>query len=75
MYPINANGFSVVTSDFCDYTCFIMARPKTPTEKYRGTYVRIRVTKAERAEILRRSREAQAKNESVWIRERLLGDQ
>ena len=50
-------------------------RPKTHPDLYKGTYVRIRVTKAERAEILRRSREAQAKNESVWIRERLLGDQ
>lgn len=52
-----------------------VGRPKQKPEKYRGVYVRIRVTKAERAEILRRSREAQAKNESVWIRERLLGDQ
>lgn len=36
--------------------------------------MRVRVTKTERAEILRRSKAAQAKNESEWIRQRLLGD-
>ena len=37
--------------------------------------VRIRVTRAERAEIMRRAKAAKAKTESEWIRERLLGDQ
>lgn len=52
-----------------------MARPKTPPDRYKGTYVRVRVTQAERAEILRRVKAAKAKNESVWIRERLLGEE
>lgn len=51
-----------------------MGRPKTPPAKYKGMYVRVRVTQAERAEIARRAKKAKAKNESVWIRQRLLGD-
>lgn len=38
-------------------------------------YVRIRVTRAERAEIMRRGKDAKAKTESAWIRQRLLGDE
>lgn len=51
-----------------------MGRPKTPKDKAKIMCVRVRVTKAERDEILRRSQSAGAKNESVWIRGRLLGD-
>lgn len=65
---------SVATAAFSEYTSG-MGRPKTKPENYRGVYVRIRVTKTERSEILRRAREAKAKNESVWIRERLLGNE
>jgi hypothetical protein len=50
-----------------------MGRPKTPPDQYKGTCVRVRVTEKERAEIARRAKKAGAKNESVWIRERLLG--
>lgn len=50
-----------------------MGRPKTKPDLYRGVYVRVRVTKKERDEISRRSKVAKAKNDSEWIRERLLG--
>lgn len=50
-----------------------MPRPKTPSNEYKGTYVRVRVTESERKEIARRAKAAKAKNESVWIREQLLG--
>lgn len=52
-----------------------LVRPKVKIEDYRGTYVRVRVTAKERAEITRRTKAAKAKNESAWIRERLLGDE
>lgn len=52
-----------------------MGRPRTKPENYKGTYVRVRVTQTERAEILRRSKAANEKNESTWIRKRLLGDE
>jgi len=39
------------------------------------TLTRIRVTRAERAEIMRRAKAAKAKTESAWIRQRLLGDE
>ena len=51
-----------------------MSRPKTTPSLYRGTYVRVRVTETERKEIARRAKAAKAKNESVWIREQLLGN-
>lgn len=38
-----------------------------------SSYIRIRVTKAEREEILRRAKAAKAKTESAWIRKKLLG--
>lgn len=50
-------------------------RPKKPKEDVKTTYVRIRVTKAERLEIMRRWKAAKAKTESEWIRDRLLGDE
>ena len=50
-------------------------RPKKPTAEVKVTYVRIRVTRAERAEIMRRSKAAKAKTESEWIRDRLLGNE
>lgn len=65
---------SVATVTFFEYTSG-MGRPKQKPEHYRGVYVRVRVTQTERAEILRRARESKAKNESTWIRERLLGDE
>ena len=49
-------------------------RPKKPKEEVKTTYVRIRVTKAERAEIMRRWIATKLKSESEWIRQRLLGD-
>lgn len=82
---------SVDAESFCDYTGGghaspalqlpktlenrQLARPTLKPEKYRGTYVRVRVTQTERAEILRRAKKAKAKNESCWIRQRLLGDE
>ena len=51
-----------------------MARPRKPKDKAKSTYVRIRVTPAERAAIMKRWQKAGAKNESVWIRKRLLDD-
>jgi len=51
-----------------------MGRPKTPADQYKGTYIRVRVTKRQRAEILRKSIDAKAKTESEWIRQRLLSD-
>jgi len=50
-------------------------RPKKPKAEVKTTYVRIRVTKAEREEIMRRWKAAKAKTESEWIRDRLLGDE
>jgi hypothetical protein len=50
-------------------------RPKKPKEEVKTTYVRIRVTKAERAEIIRRWSATKLKSESEWIRQRLLGDE
>lgn len=37
-------------------------------------YVRVRVSKSERAEIMRRAKASKFKTESAWIRKRLLGD-
>jgi len=51
-----------------------MGRPKTPPDKAKSMYVRVRVTKEERATIMRRAKLAKARNESTWIRERLLGE-
>jgi hypothetical protein len=50
-------------------------RPKKPKAEVKSTYVRIRVTNAERLEIVRRWQAAKAKTESEWIRQRLLGDE
>ena len=50
-------------------------RPKKPKAEVKSTYVRIRVTNAEREEILRRWQATKAKTESEWIRQRLLGDE
>lgn len=74
MWYNNASLKSIAAESFRSYAATTMGRPKTPPAKYRGKYVRIRVTDSERAEILRRSKKAKAKNESVWIRQRLLGD-
>jgi len=70
----NARLKSIAADNFRGYAATTMGRPRQKPENYRGKYVRIRVTDAERAEILRRSKKAKAKNESVWIRQRLLGD-
>jgi hypothetical protein len=51
-----------------------MGRPKTPKDKAKSMFIRVRVTKSERAEIMRRAKAAKAKTESDWIRQRLLGD-
>lgn len=72
--PIMQRGFSVVSKSFCDYTDSTMARPPLKAEDVKCYYVRVRVTKAERAKIKRRWKAAGAKNEAVWIRERLLGE-
>jgi hypothetical protein len=48
-------------------------RPTKTKDEAMSMNVRIRVTPAERAEILRRAKAAKARNESTWIRERLLG--
>jgi len=50
-------------------------RPKKPKAEVKTTYVRIRVTKAEREEIMRRWKAAKAKTEAAWIRDRLLGNE
>jgi hypothetical protein len=50
-------------------------RPKKPKAEVKSTYVRIRVTNAERLEIVRRWQATKAKTESEWIRDRLLGDE
>lgn len=50
-------------------------RPPKPKAEVKTTYVRIRVTKAEREEIARRTKAAKAKTESEWIRDRLLGEE
>jgi hypothetical protein len=55
-------------------TLNFMGRPRTPPAKAKSMYVRFRVTQSERAELLRRVKAAKAKNESVWIRKRLLGE-
>jgi hypothetical protein len=52
-----------------------MGRPKIPKDKAKSMFVRVRVSKAERAEIARRAKAAKAKTESEWIRDRLLGDE
>jgi len=51
-----------------------MARPHKKPSEAKSAYIRFRVTKAERAAILRRSKAAKAKNESEWIRKLLLGE-
>lgn len=51
-----------------------MGRPKSKPEDAKSTYVRVRVTKAERAAIKRRWKKAGDKKESIWIRKLLLGD-
>jgi hypothetical protein len=48
-------------------------RKKKSPEEARSTHIRIRVTTAERAEILSRAIKSGAKTESEWIRRRLLG--
>ena len=50
-------------------------RPRKPKAEVKTTYVRIRVTKAEREEIMRRWKAAELKSESEWIRQRLLGEE
>jgi len=50
-------------------------RPKKPKQEVKTMTVRIRVTRAERAEIMRRAKAAKAKTETEWIRDRLLGDE
>ena len=50
-------------------------RPPKPESEVKETYVRFRVTHAERAEIARRAKAAKAETVSDWMRERLLGDQ
>jgi len=49
-------------------------RPAKTKDEAMSQYVRIRVTPADRAAIARRWQKAKAKNESVWIRQRLLDD-
>jgi hypothetical protein len=56
----------------CDYSDFMAGRPKKPNGEVKTTYVRIRVTPAERAAIMRRWKAAKAKTESAWIRKRLM---
>jgi hypothetical protein len=51
-----------------------MARPKSPPDQYRGAFIRIRVTEKERKKITRLAKQAGAKNDSTWIRDRLLGE-
>lgn len=51
-----------------------MGRPRKTKETSKSVYVRFRVTLAERKELIRRAKEANAKNESAWIRQQLLGD-
>lgn len=50
-------------------------RPPKQTSDIKSSYVRIRVTLSERAEIKRRAKAAKAETVSDWMRERLLGDQ
>jgi hypothetical protein len=52
-----------------------MGRPKTPKDKAKSMFIRVRVTKSERLEIMRRAKAAKTKTESEWIRQRLLGDE
>jgi hypothetical protein len=50
-----------------------MGRPRLTKETAKSMLVRIRVTPAEREAIMRYWQLAGAKNESAWIRQRLLG--
>ena len=51
-----------------------MARPKLKPDQAKSGYVRVRVTKAERARIRKRWKASGVPVESVWIRQLLLGD-
>lgn len=66
-----SSDFSVAIKIYCDYDSLMNGRPKKPPDEARSTYVRIRVTPAERAEI--RQRGKASKTETAWIRQRLLG--
>lgn len=63
----------VATTILGAYTDRMAGRPPKPKDEAMSMNVRIRVTPAERAAITRRWKQANAKNESAWIRERLLG--
>lgn len=52
-----------------------MGRPKSKPDQAKSQYIRFRVTKAERAKIMRKWKSANAKNEASWIRNLLLGDE
>jgi hypothetical protein len=52
-----------------------MGRPKLKKDEAKSTYVRVRVTKAERLAIKRRWKASGHKKESIWIRKLLLGDE
>lgn len=57
---------------FCDYT-IAMVRPKLKQSKKKNLYVRVRVTKAQREEIMRRWRESGEVTEAAFVRKVLLG--
>lgn len=51
-----------------------MARPKLKPDDRKSHVVRIRVTQAELKKIARRAKDASSKNQTSWIRGRLLGE-
>lgn len=56
-----------------EYTDLMAGRPPKTKDEAMSMYIRIRITPADRAAIMRRWKKAKARNESAWIRERLLG--
>lgn len=66
---------SVATRSFRHYTDLTMARPRLKKDKVKACFVRIRVTEAERAKVRLRAKKSGAKNETDWVRQRLLGDE
>jgi hypothetical protein len=49
-----------------------MVRPKKKPGESKDSYIRVRVTKAERAKVLARWKSSSVKTESDWIRDLLL---
>jgi hypothetical protein len=70
------NGENLLsTKVFATTLILTMARPTLKPGEAKDTYVRVRVTKAERAKIKRRWRasDSKEKTEAAWMRKQLLG--